>query len=219
MLPVSTRMNRSVVTAFVAIGLLLTLGCQSSPDVEQDQQALAESEPQSDDEPVDPYEDPYAEGEESQSQADPQQPGQQQPGQQQPGQQQPQGQQQPGQQQPQGQQQPGQQQPGQPQAQDPPDIDDETLETFVDALVATAEREQEAQREMQQAESQQEARQIQEEAMADLQAKVEDAGLTLEEYMQIAQQIQYSPELQQEVEEELEERDEEHLLQQPEPGM
>ncbi len=109
----------------------------------------------------------------------------------------------------------GAEQPGDPMAPEAAEVDDEQLNKFADVVVATAELEQEIEQRMREVETQEEAQQVEMEILAELEEEVVAAGLTMEEYGAIAEQLQYDPELGERLQTILEDRGEGHLLQQP----
>lgn len=170
------RLTGAAAASVVACGLLLIVGCQSSPD--------AEEHPP----PSEPVEEP---AEADEPYADPQQ-----------------------------EPPPQAEQPGDPMAQPPgetAEIDDEQLEKFADVFVATAHLEDEIEERMREVQTQEEAQQVEAEILAEIEQEVHAAGLTLDEYGQIVEQLQHDPELERQLRQILEDRDKTHLL--PQPGI
>lgn len=104
-----------------------------------------------------------------------------------------------------------------PMAPEAGEVDDETLDQFVDAVINTASIEESAEERMAEAETPEEAQQVEMEIIAEMEEAIEASGLTFEEYVQIAQQLQTDPELLERFRTRLEERGAGHLLE--EPGM
>lgn len=110
-------------------------------------------------------------------------------------------------------QQQGQQQPPQQQQQQPPqqqqqpetiDVSDEQLEQFADAQVEIASIQQDFSARLQEVDDPEKAHDLQLEANEEMTAAVEEAGLDVESFNQIAMSIQNDPDLQQKLTEMLE---------------
>lgn len=89
---------------------------------------------------------------------------------------------------------------GAPAAQEQVEVSDDQLKTYAEAEQKVQEIRSEFQQQMPNAESPEEAQTLQQEAQQEMVAAVEDAGLTVEEYNQIASQMQANPELRQRME-------------------
>lgn len=74
-------------------------------------------------------------------------------------------------------------------------VDNAQLEQFVTALTDVRDLGNEYSEQIASAQDQQEAQELQQEAQVEMVAVVEDTGLTVEEYNQIAQQLSQDPEL------------------------
>lgn len=104
----------------------------------------------------------------------------------------------------------GQQQEAQPmpqQQQEAPDVSDEQIEQFVDAYINLSDVREDYTTRVQEAEDQEEAQAIQEEANEAMTAAIEDAGLSMEEYQEVAMAINADSEIRERVTSMLEERD------------
>ncbi|HLQ84823.1 MAG TPA: DUF4168 domain-containing protein [Salinisphaeraceae bacterium] len=102
----------------------------------------------------------------------------------------------------QGQAQSGAQQQGQmaPQAQpQAEDFSSDQLQSFADASVKVADIRESAEASMAQASDEEEMTQVRQQAQQDMLAAIDDAGLELEEYNQIARTAQTDPELAQKI--------------------
>jgi hypothetical protein len=86
------------------------------------------------------------------------------------------------------------QQPGQ---QTDIEVSEEEMETFVEVQMQLADVREEVQGEMQAAEGQEEAQALADEANEEMAGLIEDAGMDIERYDQVASAIQADPELQQ----------------------
>ncbi len=171
----------------IALGLSMAVGCSSSPDVDDTPAAPAEpiEEPM---EPAEPTEEPMEPHEDPYSEPVEEPPGAE------------------------------PQHPGESMAPAQPDtaeVDDATLGKFADVVVATSELEGEIEERMSTVETQAEAQQVEAEIMAQVEQEVTDAGLSMQQYAQIAQQLQFDPDLGQRLRQELEERGEADLLERP----
>lgn len=80
------------------------------------------------------------------------------------------------------------------------DVSDEQLETYAEAEQKVQEIRDDFQQQMPNAESPEDAQALQQEAQQEMVSAVEDAGLTVEEYNQIASQMQSNPELRERME-------------------
>lgn len=93
-----------------------------------------------------------------------------------------------------------------PQQQDTmPDVSEEQIEAFVQAYVQLSQVREEYTARVQAAENQEEARQLQQEANDAMTAAIEEAGLSVEEYQQVALAINANAELRERVTEMLSE--------------
>lgn len=104
----------------------------------------------------------------------------------------------------------GQQQEAQPmpqEQQEAPDVSDEQIEQFVDAYINLSDVREDYTTRVQEAEDQEEAQAIQEEANEAMTAAIEDAGLSMEEYQEVAMAINADSEIRERVTSMLEERD------------
>lgn len=167
----------AMVSPLLIVGLALTVGCQSSPQTEDEPppaQPIEDFE-ESDDPYDEPHQDRYDEpgddpyGEPTSTDPEPTDP------------------------------------MAPPQADSEP-IDDETLDAFVDAYLHTEKFGQEVEQKMREAESYEEAQQIQEQAMADLEEEVESTGMDFQEFLMIADRLERDPDLQQRLETRLQQR-------------
>ncbi|WP_110619743.1 DUF4168 domain-containing protein [Thioalkalivibrio sp. ALE21] len=95
---------------------------------------------------------------------------------------------------------------GAPMQQEAPEVDlsDEDIDTFVEAFVGVQEVREDFSQRLQEAEDETEAQQMQQEAQDEMVAAVEDAGMTVEEYNEVAMALQNDPELMQEVQQQAE---------------
>ncbi|MBS3800053.1 MAG: DUF4168 domain-containing protein [Thioalkalivibrio sp.] len=84
-----------------------------------------------------------------------------------------------------------------------PDVDlsEEQIDTFVSAFVAVQEVRNDFSERLQEAEGESEAQSMQQEAQDEMVQAVEDSGMTVEEYNEVAMALQNDPELMQEVQE------------------
>lgn len=89
---------------------------------------------------------------------------------------------------------------GAPTDQQQMDVSDDQLQTYAEAEQKVQEIRDDFQEQMPTAESPEEAQTLQQEAQQEMVSAVEDAGLTVEEYNQIASQMQANPELRQRME-------------------
>lgn len=173
------RPTTALIAILVALGLAVSVGCSSSPDI--DDNPAAPAEPTEDPmEPQEPQDDPYDQPVEEPPAAEPNQ-------------------------------------PAEPMAPAPEaaEVDEAQLQKFADVVVATSELEGEIEERMRNVETQEEAQQVEMEIMATVEQEVTSAGLTMQEYAQIAEQLQFDPQLEQRLRDELEDRGEGHILQQP----
>ncbi len=83
------------------------------------------------------------------------------------------------------------------------DVSDEQVESFVDAYVAVQGVNQEYTQKLQQVEDPEKATELQQEAQTEMQSAVDDSGISIEEYQQIANQAGQDEELRGEIEEAL----------------
>ena len=191
------RTSGIVITLLAAAGLMVAVGCQSSPEPDADDQAQPVEQ-------ADPYDDPYEQSEQHQQhEPDPHQPPE--------GEQPPEGHQPP----------PEQGQPQDPMAPqpEPVEVDDEKVEEFVDAVGAASEvDEAEYEQRMNEAETPQEIQQIEQEFFAEIEGAIEESGMDVQEFQQIGLQVGQDPELNQQVEQELEDRGKGDLLEPPAGG-
>lgn len=74
-------------------------------------------------------------------------------------------------------------------------VDDAQLEQFATALTDVRDLGNEYSEQIASAESQEEAQELQQEAQVEMVAAVEDTGMTVQEYNQIAEQMSQNPEL------------------------
>ena len=81
------------------------------------------------------------------------------------------------------------------------DLSERDIDTFVNAFVAVQEVREDFANRLQQAEDETEAQAMQQEAQDEMVAAVEDAGMSVEEYNEVAMALQNDPELMQEVQE------------------
>ncbi len=90
--------------------------------------------------------------------------------------------------------------------QEAPDVDlsDEDIDTFVEAFVSVQEVREDFADRLQEAEDETEAQEMQQEAQDEMVSAVEDAGMSVEEYNEVAMALQNDPELMQEVQEQAE---------------
>lgn len=86
------------------------------------------------------------------------------------------------------------------------ELTEEKIEQFVDAMTEVREIRDEAAAELERADDTQQAQQVQQDAQIRMIEAVENAGLSVEEYNQIAMMMSSDPELQQRVSSRLEER-------------
>ncbi|OOC10248.1 DUF4168 domain-containing protein [Thioalkalivibrio halophilus] len=95
---------------------------------------------------------------------------------------------------------------GAPMQQQAPEVDlsDEDIDTFVEAFVGVQEVREDFSQRLQEAEDETQAQQMQQEAQDEMVAAVEDAGMTVEEYNEVAMALQNDPELMQEVQQQAE---------------
>ncbi|MDQ2068878.1 DUF4168 domain-containing protein [Natronospira bacteriovora] len=93
-----------------------------------------------------------------------------------------------------------------PQQQEAPDVSDEQINAFVDAYVAVSEVREEYTARLQEADSQEEAQELQQEANDAMTAAIEDSGLSIEEYQQVAMAVNADAEVREQVTTMLEER-------------
>lgn len=116
------------------------------------------------------------------------------------------------------QQQPPQQQPPQEQEQPPqqeaqpmpqeeeiPDVSESQIDAFVDAHVAVNDVREEYTERLQAAEDQEEAQQLQQEANEAMTSAIEDSGMDVEEYEEVAMAVNADPEVRDEVMQRLDE--------------
>lgn len=89
---------------------------------------------------------------------------------------------------------------GAPAAQQQMDVSNDQLQTYAEAEQKVQEIRDDFQQQMPNAESPEEAQTLQQEAQQEMVSAVEDAGLTVEEYNQIASQMQSNPELRERME-------------------
>ncbi len=87
--------------------------------------------------------------------------------------------------------------------QEAPDVDlsEEDIDTFVAAFVAVQEVREDFADRLQDAEDESEAQSMQQEAQDEMVSAVEDAGMDVEQYNEVAMALQNDPELMQEVQE------------------
>lgn len=81
------------------------------------------------------------------------------------------------------------------------DLSEEDIDTFVGAFVAVQEVREDFANRLQEAEDETEAQSMQQEAQDEMVSAVEDAGMSVEEYNEVAMALQNDPELMQEVQE------------------
>ena len=81
------------------------------------------------------------------------------------------------------------------------DLSEEQIDTFVSAFVAVQEVRNDFSERLQGAEDESEAQSMQQEAQDEMVQAVEDSGMTVEEYNEVAMALQNDPELMQEVQE------------------
>ncbi|WP_018141928.1 MULTISPECIES: DUF4168 domain-containing protein [unclassified Thioalkalivibrio] len=81
------------------------------------------------------------------------------------------------------------------------DLSEEDIDTFVSAFVAVQEVREDFADRLQGAEDETEAQSMQQEAQDEMVSAVEDAGMSVEEYNEVAMALQNDPELMQEVQE------------------
>jgi hypothetical protein len=87
-----------------------------------------------------------------------------------------------------------------------PEVSEEQIQAFVQAYVSLSEVREEYSTRVQEAENQEEARQLQQEANNAMTTAIEDAGLTVEEYQQVALAINANAEIRERVTEMLSEQ-------------
>jgi len=100
----------------------------------------------------------------------------------------------------------GQQAQPMPQQQEAPDVSDEQIASFVEAYVAVNEVREEYTARLQEAEDQEEAQALQMEANDAMSAAIEDTGLSVEEYQNVAMAVSADAEVREQVTQMLEER-------------
>ncbi|MCP1726356.1 uncharacterized protein YqfA (UPF0365 family) [Natronospira proteinivora] len=102
----------------------------------------------------------------------------------------------------------GQQQQAQPmpQEQEAPEVSDEQIASFVDAYVAVNDVREEYTARLQEAEDQEEAQALQMEANDAMTAAIEDSGLSVEEYQNVAMAVSADSDVREQVTQMLEER-------------
>jgi len=93
-----------------------------------------------------------------------------------------------------------------PQQQEAPEVTDEQVQAFVDAYVAVNDVREEYTARMQEAEDQEEAQALQMEANEAMSAAIEESGLSVEEYQEVAMAVSADPEVREQVTQMLEER-------------
>ncbi|WP_026287448.1 DUF4168 domain-containing protein [Thioalkalivibrio sp. ALJ24] len=95
---------------------------------------------------------------------------------------------------------------GAPMQQEAPEVDlsDEDIDTFVEAFVSVQQVREDFADRLQEAEDETQAQQMQQEAQDEMVSAVEDAGMSVEEYNEVAMALQNDPELMQEVQEQAE---------------
>ncbi|WP_019625665.1 DUF4168 domain-containing protein [Thioalkalivibrio sp. ALJT] len=81
------------------------------------------------------------------------------------------------------------------------DLSEQDIDTFVSAFVAVQEVREDFANRLQSAEDETEAQSMQQEAQDEMVSAVEDAGMSVEEYNEVAMALQNDPELMQEVQE------------------
>ncbi len=96
-------------------------------------------------------------------------------------------------------QQPQQEAQPMPEQQEVPDVTDEQIDAFVQAHINLDEVRQEFTQRLQQAEDQEEAQQLQQEANEAMFAAIEDAGMEVEEYEEVAIAVNADPEVREQV--------------------
>ncbi|MDQ2068684.1 DUF4168 domain-containing protein [Natronospira bacteriovora] len=106
---------------------------------------------------------------------------------------------------PQQQQQQQQAQP-MPQEQEAPEVSDAQVEAFVDAYVAVNEVREEYTERLQNAADQEQAQQLQQEANEEMTAAINDSGMDVEEYQEVAMAVNADADVREQVTEMLEER-------------
>ena len=91
---------------------------------------------------------------------------------------------------------------GEMEMEEPPEVDvsDEEIQSFAAAMIDVQELGQEWTQRMQETEDQEELSQMQQEAQEEMIGAIEDHGMTVEEYNEIATAAQQDPELAQEIE-------------------
>lgn len=116
-------------------------------------------------------------------------------------------QQQPPQEQPPQEQQPPQEEQTQPmpQEQEVPDVSEEQIDQFVEAHIAVNDVREEYTDQLQEAEDQEEAQQLQQEANQAMTSAIEDTGMDVEEYEEVAMAVNADPDVRNEVMERLDE--------------
>jgi len=106
----------------------------------------------------------------------------------------------------QGYEEPNQPSPPEPQAPSGGEVDEQSLQGFADAYAAVQDIRRELTQELSSAQDESQAREIQQQAQERMVRAVQDAGLTPQEYNQIAQQMNSDQELRERVQEALSER-------------
>ena len=92
-----------------------------------------------------------------------------------------------------------------PQEQEVPEVSDEQIDAFVEAHVNVNEVREEYTQRLQEAEDQEEAQQLQQEANQAMTDAIEDSGMDIEEYEEVAMAVNADPEVRDDVMERLEE--------------
>ncbi len=92
-----------------------------------------------------------------------------------------------------------------PEQQEAPDVSDAQIDAFVEAHVNVNDVREEYTERLQQAEDQEEAQQLQQEANQAMQEAIEDSGMDIEEYEEVAMAVNADPEVRDDVMERLEE--------------
>ena len=93
-----------------------------------------------------------------------------------------------------------------PQQQEVPEVSDDQIQAFVDAYVAVNEVREEYTARMQEAEDQEAAQALQMEANEAMSAAIEDSGLSVEEYQEVAMAVSADPDVREQVTQMLEEQ-------------